>query len=58
MSLNPTVEAVTDRIRERSRAGRDAYLARCRAVVSGRRRPGTGPDRRPVRRGCVHGCDR
>ena len=34
MSLNPTIERVTDRIRERSRAARDGYLGRMRAAVS------------------------
>jgi phosphogluconate dehydratase len=41
MSLNSTVDAVTDRIRERSRASRDAYLARCRAAAARKPRRGT-----------------
>jgi len=41
MSLNFTVDAVTDRIRERSRASRDAYLARCRAAAARKPRRGT-----------------
>jgi len=41
MSLNSTVDAVTDRIRERSRAGRDAYLDRCRAAGAKKPRRGT-----------------
>ncbi len=34
MTLNPTIEKVTDRIRERSRPTRDAYLARMAAAKS------------------------
>src|SRR3954469_22733143 len=41
MSLNSTVDAVTDRIRERSRAGREAYLARCCAAAARKPRRGT-----------------
>src|SRR3954453_11332501 len=41
MSLNSTVDAVTDRIRERSRAGRDAYLDRCRDAAARKPRRGT-----------------
>src|SRR5690349_14500678 len=41
MSLNSTVDAVTDRIRERSRAGREAYLDRCRAAAARKPRRGT-----------------
>ena len=41
MSLNSTVDAVTDRIRERSRASRDAYLDRCRAAAARKPRRGT-----------------
>jgi phosphogluconate dehydratase len=41
MSLNSTVDAVTDRIRERSRAGRDAYLARVHAAAAKKPRRGT-----------------
>ena len=41
MTLNSTVDAVTDRIRERSRASRDAYLARCRAAAARKPRRGT-----------------
>src|SRR3954463_10228562 len=41
MSLNSTVDAVTDRIRERSRAGREAYLDRCRAAPARKPRRGT-----------------
>src|SRR5918994_4205683 len=41
MSLNSTVDAVTDRIRERSRASRDAYLARCRDAAARKPRRGT-----------------
>src|SRR5688572_18574465 len=41
MSLNSTVDAVTDRIRERSRAGREAYLGRCRAAAARKPRRGT-----------------
>ena len=36
MPLNPTIEAVTDRIRARSKASRDAYLDRmARAAEAG-----------------------
>ena len=41
MSLNSTVDAVTDRIRQRSRASRDAYLDRCRAAAARKPRRGT-----------------
>jgi phosphogluconate dehydratase len=41
MSLNSTVDAVTDRIRERSRASRDAYLDRCSAAAARKPRRGT-----------------
>jgi phosphogluconate dehydratase len=41
MSLNSTVDAVTDRIRERSSTSRDAYLARCRAAAARKPRRGT-----------------
>src|SRR6187455_2560220 len=41
MSLNSTVDAVTDRIRERSRAGREAYLDRCRVAAARKPRRGT-----------------
>ena len=34
MTLNPTLEAVTARIAERSRAARSAYLKRCRAAAA------------------------
>ncbi len=34
MTLNPTVEAVTARIAERSRVVRGAYLERCRAAAA------------------------
>src|SRR5918995_1986996 len=41
MSLNSTVDAVTDRIRERSSTSRDAYLDRCRAAAARKPRRGT-----------------
>ena len=41
MSLNSTVDAVTERIRERSSTSRDAYLDRCRAAAARKPRRGT-----------------
>src|SRR4051794_40442070 len=41
MSLNSTIDAVTDRIRERSRAGHDAYLARVRVAAAKKPRRGS-----------------
>jgi len=41
MKLNPTVDAVTERIRDRSRAGRDAYLARVSKAAARSPRRGT-----------------
>ena len=55
MPLNPTIEAVTDRIRARSKASRDAYLDRMARAAEAGPVQGASVLRQPSPCLCRHG---